>query len=126
MFWFEDAAERHLTALNYTKKEIKPWNVKEGDILILSDSSERFINTKYIPVTITITDKYADFYRESPGNPNSRISRTSYRFDHKPIEPTDSKHLYGWWHTTWNSLDTVEVWRTNTKSTKSDNPTQQD
>lgn len=108
MYLSQDGFERDNPDLKCIER--KPWNVREGDIILLSDSTRIALGTIYIPVVITITDKYADFYREW-WKASMPTSRTSYRFYHKALKEEDQKLLYNWWDTTWNSLDTVEIYR---------------
>jgi hypothetical protein len=114
MYYSEETLHNTLTTQNYALIERKPWNVREGDIMVLSDSSRYNMPTMYIPVEITITDKYPEFSNPYPYN-DGQYARTSYRFYHKPLDADDIKYLHGR-HSTerWNRFDNVEIYRKTT------------
>lgn len=113
MYYYEDTLHAELKAQGYVKKVLKPWNVKPNDLFILEDSTQPpYLGSIYIPVIITITDKYPSFYKYAPYNAPLQFARTAYRFDHKPLNPTDAKYLHNWHKTEgWNRFDSVEIWR---------------
>lgn len=110
MFYSQESADKALIDLGYQKLERKPWNVKEGDVIVLEDSTRPRLPVIYIPVEVTLTDKYADFYR-TWWTSTIKTSRTTYKFYHKPVNPSDLQYLYSWHNTAWRSLDTVELYR---------------
>lgn len=108
MYLHEDTAHEALTSLQYVQKHIKPWNVKEGDVILLEDSTRYNMPTIYVPVEVTILDYYADFWRDAFTH---KISRKTFRFYHKPLIDADRKYMFHWWTTQWKSTDTVEIYR---------------
>lgn len=94
--------------------ERKPWNVHEGDIILLCDNTQGLL-TQYIPVEIRTIWTEPEYYRKWWENGPNNVARTQWVFHHKPLNPDDSKQMYNWWTTKWNRFDTVDFYRKATK-----------
>jgi hypothetical protein len=104
MHMYQDSFERDNPDLK--KKELKPWHVREGDIILLEDLTS--FPTKHIPVEVVAISTYPTFERKLWSN---QLARTEWRFLHKPVIPEDRRYLYNWWETSWNRFDSVEIYR---------------
>jgi len=112
VYYTNETLEKDLTDQGYTKIERKPWNVKEGDVLILSQYGMGFMNSGFLPVEVTVTGAYPEYHRtDTIPNRYTKTSRKTFRFYHKPLNPTNQKHMINWFYTEWYSTDTVEIWR---------------
>lgn len=112
-FYDSNALHAQLKSEGYATRVVKPWHVREGDVMILEDSSRPpYLSTLHIPVVVSIVDNYKDFTRPYPYK-DAAISH--YRFYHKPYTPEDIKYLYNR-HSTygWNRFDDVEIYRKQT------------
>lgn len=111
MYHFEEHLIEDLSQ-THRKIERKPWNVKEGDIVILSQYGMGFANSGWMPVEITLVDSYPE-YRRSDTIPmrDTKYSHKTFRFYHKALHETDKSRLNGWESTYHYSFDDVEIWR---------------
>lgn len=115
-YYNTDEMHADLKRAGYTLITRKPWNVREDDVIILSDASRPpYLSTLYIPVYVHIVDHYQDFSRPYPYR---ETARSHYRFYHKPLNPEDLRFLYNRHHTAgWNRFDDVEIYRKTSKTT---------
>ena len=107
MYHTKAAMEADLSQ-THTPLTKKPWNVKPGDILILSQYGMGFMNSGFIPVEITSAVSYPEFNYD----PITRnYSRKTYRYTHKAFSPSDTHRLIGWHTYNAYTYDDVEIWR---------------
>ena len=107
MYYTREALESDLST-THRKITRKPWNIKTGDILILSQYGMGFMNSGFMAVEITDIRTSND----DTLDPITRtISHTSYHYTHKPLSPSDQSRLKGWHTSHAYTFDDVEVWR---------------
>lgn len=112
MYNDNEAMEKALTELNYRKVTRKPWNVREGDVIILEQYGMGFLNSGFFPVEVTLTDAYSEYRRSDvTPTPTTKVSHKTFKFYHKALHATDTHRLTGWQSTYWYTFDDVEVWR---------------
>lgn len=107
MYYTREALESDLST-THRKITRKPWNVKTGDVLILSQYGMGFMNSGFMAVEITDI-RTSNVYTYD--NITRTYSRKSYHYTHKPLSPSDESRLQGWHTSNAYTYDDVDIWR---------------
>jgi len=114
MYYTKDELEKSLS-ITHKKITRKPWNVRPGDVVILSQYGMGFLNSGFIPAEVTHIGAYPEL-RRSDTIPmrDTMYSHKTFRFYQRAISPADRHRMTGWDYTEHFTFDTVEIWRPNT------------